>query len=673
MKVVKAFFFFSIFFAASVLFSSRVEADSTCSVSAISNYLTEVVVNEDSTFDVSEKISYRANGNCSFIYRDITLQDYEALEMCKNNPLLQCGGFGYLNILGVYDQNGSQVYDYTLSKINNSYEDRLQIKWTYGSTDFNNEIFTWTIKYKVFGGLGYFEDYDLFYWDVFYPDRTYSIENAEFRITFPEDVEYQDENLNVITTSYGSAYNYTPEYFKSEKKLVISTRNIPSFDDFTVLLKFPKDIVPEYATLKLNLKPSSQDVYVDGVKIEGVTDAITGIIPGQRSLKFSAFGYDSETFDLNFKEGEEKNLEVDLKRSAWYQIVAIILVVLNVAFCIFGLFFIMWPILTYIRKGKDIGRTGVIYPQFNPPAGLSPVLVGSLIDERVNTTDITSTIINAAVRGFIKIKEISKKNYELIKLKDFVPTEPNPKARKIDYKSIDGIEFKILNDIFEGKNEVTTNSLKYKLYLKVDGINEATYVKMVENKYFLERPDHTRRNSAVKGVLLFILGIGISIASSFIFIFTLGPAVAVSGFIRIILSNFMPAKTKLGSEIYEKSQGFKMFLHTAERFKYKKMLTPETFERFLPYAMVFGVEKEWAKNFEDIYKEAPDWYEGRWDTFNTVLLANSLSNMVSSTSSSLSSSPSSSSGHSGGGWSGGGGFSGGFSGGGGGGGGGGMG
>jgi uncharacterized membrane protein len=118
-----------------------------------------------------------------------------------------------------------------------------------------------------------------------------------------------------------------------------------------------------------------------------------------------------------------------------------------------------------------------------------------------------------------------------------------------------------------------------------------------------------------------------------------------------------------------------MFLHTAERFKVQN-LTPETFERYLPYAMVFGVEKQWAENFKDIYKEPPSWYEGRdaWTTFNTLYLINSLSTLHSSVGSVMASSPrsSGSSGWSGGGWSGGGGFSGGFGGGGGGGGGGGM-
>jgi uncharacterized membrane protein len=34
------------------------------------------------------------------------------------------------------------------------------------------------------------------------------------------------------------------------------------------------------------------------------------------------------------------------------------------------------------------------------------------------------------------------------------------------------------------------------------------------------------------------------------------------------------------------------------------------FERFLPYAMALGVEKQWAEAFEDICKQPPQWYTG---------------------------------------------------------------
>jgi uncharacterized membrane protein len=90
--------------------------------------------------------------------------------------------------------------------------------------------------------------------------------------------------------------------------------------------------------------------------------------------------------------------------------------------------------------------------------------------------------------------------------------------------------------------------------------------------------------------------------------------------------------------------------------------TVELFEKLLPYAMVLGVEEAWAKQFENIYKTPPDWYQGNWSAFSAVYLTTSLNSGVQSAVNTAFSSPSSSSGS---------GFSGGGSGGGGGGGGGG--
>jgi uncharacterized membrane protein len=88
----------------------------------------------------------------------------------------------------------------------------------------------------------------------------------------------------------------------------------------------------------------------------------------------------------------------------------------------------------------------------------------------------------------------------------------------------------------------------------------------------------------------------------------------------------------------------------------------ELFEKLLPYAIVMGVEKEWADQFKNIYSQPPEWYSGNITSFNAGYLAGSLNSGFNSAVN-ASFSPPSNSGSSG--------FGGGFSGGGGGGGGGG--
>jgi uncharacterized membrane protein len=110
-----------------------------------------------------------------------------------------------------------------------------------------------------------------------------------------------------------------------------------------------------------------------------------------------------------------------------------------------------------------------------------------------------------------------------------------------------------------------------------------------------------------------------------------------------------------------------MYLHHAERYRVQG-LEPDEFEKYLSYAVVFGIEKEWAKKFEDIYKGQPDWYEGEGDVIWNAYWASRFMRTFANSMNSTAYTPIASSGSKGGGWSGGSFGGGGFSGGGGGGG-----
>jgi uncharacterized membrane protein len=121
-----------------------------------------------------------------------------------------------------------------------------------------------------------------------------------------------------------------------------------------------------------------------------------------------------------------------------------------------------------------------------------------------------------------------------------------------------------------------------------------------------------------------------------------------------------------------------MYIDTAEKHRIEFHNDPEkfrgVFETLLPYAMIFGLEKKWAKEFEDLYKDTqPDWYRGDFSAFDVYMLSTAVNSLNRSVKSATTKAYGSSSGFKSGGWSSGGsGFSGGSSGGGGGGGGGGS-
>jgi uncharacterized membrane protein len=128
----------------------------------------------------------------------------------------------------------------------------------------------------------------------------------------------------------------------------------------------------------------------------------------------------------------------------------------------------------------------------------------------------------------------------------------------------------------------------------------------------------------------------------------------------LIFGAIMPARTVAGTRALEQVLGFEEFITRVEAEHLKRVIVghPEMFDKFLPYAMAFGVEKKWARAFEGIVTEPPRWYVGGSMTHFTVgHLSSSLSSFTREVGSTMTSSPrsSSGSGFGGGGSSGGGG------------------
>ncbi len=127
-------------------------------------------------------------------------------------------------------------------------------------------------------------------------------------------------------------------------------------------------------------------------------------------------------------------------------------------------------------------------------------------------------------------------------------------------------------------------------------------------------------------------------------------------FCLIILMILMPKRTPFGIEILGKLKGFRTFLEAAEKPQLEALVMemPSYFYDILPFTYVLGVSDKWIKKFESISLSEPDWYSGRsgfsYSSFRTFT-----DRTMTSVSSAMSSSPSSSgSGSSGGGSSGGG-------------------
>lgn len=322
-------------------------------------------------------------------------------------------------------------------------------------------------------------------------------------------------------------------------------------------------------------------------------------------------------------------------------------------------------LIIFLKKGLDPKGRGTIVAEFESPDNLTPLEVGTLYDNKAEGKDFSAMIIDFAVNGYLKIKEIEKKSIFGGKDYEF------EKVKSLSNNAMD-FEKKIYNKIFENGTKIKLSDLNEKFYQTKKDAEKDVFKSLVEKGYYEKSPLIAGLGNYVVGGAFIFLGFfasaileqisGIGYGASMI-------SFIISGVIIVVFGVFMSKRTKKGAETREKIAGLKLYLKTAEKYRMKFAEKEKIFEHFLPYAMALGVAEIWAKKFKNIYKEGyePDWYSGyRGNVFTAYAFTRSLnSNFSANVRKSFSSTPASS-GSSG--FSGSGGFSGGGGGGGGGGG-----
>lgn len=318
-------------------------------------------------------------------------------------------------------------------------------------------------------------------------------------------------------------------------------------------------------------------------------------------------------------------------------------------------------LMAWRRRGRDPEELPVTV-QYEPPGGLTPGEAGVLLDNSADMRDITATLVDLAVRGYLRIEERDdRKLLGLIGSLEYVLHRLEPPAGTAPLVPH---EQHVLDGVFSGRgNTVELSDLKNEFYKTLPEIRNSLFDQLKARGYYLARPDRVRGMWVGLAFLAGILVGGCGAALSGKFLMTPVPFVVAGGLVALILlffSRIMPARTVAGARVREAVLGFEEFLRRVESEHFKRVILskPELFDRYLPYAMAFGVEQKWARAFEGIYTQSPTWYAGSHGmAFSPSRFSSSLGHMSSTVSSTMSSSPrsSSGSGFGGGGGSGGGG------------------
>ncbi len=323
--------------------------------------------------------------------------------------------------------------------------------------------------------------------------------------------------------------------------------------------------------------------------------------------------------------------------------------------------------------GRDPDPGLSVAPMYEPPPGISPAEAGTLLGDAIHPRDITSTIIDLAVRGMVKIEQTGEQgvlfHHPDCILHLLVPRE--------NWQGLQPHERVMLENIFAGGSETRLSDLKNRFYTAVPVIRQDIMAELKNKGIYRLDPESANSYSLVAILVIVAPFLLLQFLWHKDVFASLGPVIVsaiVSAIVWWLFAREMTAKTLKGVQTRIAVLGFQEFMNRVDADQLQRMPS-DTFEKYLPYAMALGVEHHWARAFAGIVKDPPRWYVapggyGYGMGFNPILFSNSIDGLASNMHRVFVSAPrasSTGSGWRGGGFSSGGGFSGGGFGGGGGG------
>lgn len=305
-------------------------------------------------------------------------------------------------------------------------------------------------------------------------------------------------------------------------------------------------------------------------------------------------------------------------------------------------------------------RRAPLAVQFAPPEGFRAGQLGTLVDEKADPRDVTATIIDLAVRGYLRITQVDDgEDWRLERT-------AMPADDLLPYEN------QLVMQVFAGRDAVQLSELSSTFAASMAGVQTALYADVTERGWFRRDPSAARSAWAGWGVALLVAGLVVTVLLA---IWTrwavVGLGVVLVGVVWLAATGAAPARTAAGTAVLAQAEGFRLYLATAEANQLRFEEGEDLFSRYLPFAVAFGLTERWANLFAQLAAEGralptPTWYVGYpgipfWAAAGS--LGQDLSRFASSTDAALTTPAPGASGTSGG--SGfGGGFSGGFGGGG---------
>jgi len=252
-------------------------------------------------------------------------------------------------------------------------------------------------------------------------------------------------------------------------------------------------------------------------------------------------------------------------------------------------------------KGRDphAGLVASFLPE--PPDDLPPGAAGALVDERAEERDLVATIVDLGRRGVFQIDDVIGAGGSDLRL--------TMKTRDVPMQQF---EKDLVGDLFNGDyTEGKQVTLQSGALSEPDKIEQGLYSELVARGYYTESPEATRRSYGGGARVLMIIGfIGLFAGPALFSVALAWLPFAVLILLGLALrqtANAMPQRTEKGSEAHAKWQAFKRYLEDIQKYE-KIEESTAIFDKYLPFAVAFGIDKSWVNKFAQANTPMPSWF-----------------------------------------------------------------
>ena len=410
-----------------------------------------------------------------------------------------------------------------------------------------NATRTFHLRYRVHGGLRVYPGGDQLWWKAVFPDRDGPVASSTVTVTAPAAIQMYDAYFVSAETALLDAHTVQ---FRA-------TEPVPAGTSFEVRVQWPHGVIP--AT------PAPWQIAADAAAAEAE------------------------------------------RRARWNPIIALGLIVGSIGFFLLGALSLM---LTWYLRGRDVGVAPIAYlPE--PPSDLPPALAGQLLDKVAKPRHVLATILDLANRGILEIEEMPKRrgvpqNFRFHLLGEF--PQGLPRFERLALRT------------FMGRSQTRTLRDVEKSFPKHwKRMMEAQEEALVERGLFPKPPSQTIRRFNWIGALMW----GMAAVLFFIVLFDVFPrrglsqslvfwpmgSLMLTGILFFATARFMAPRTPKGREEAVRWRAFRRYLAELKALG-EAPPAAERLDRFLAYAVAFGVETSFLEALEKAGDAAwlPTWY-----------------------------------------------------------------